>query len=875
MESTGLKRLLAVGLVLALGACGSEPEEDREPRPGNWDLRIPGMEGTARASFDAHGVLHVRCLTDADCMRVLGYFHASHRFFQMDLQRRSARGTLATLVAAYPISADVYNRLMFSTPEGEPLEEAIWGILGPEERELVEAYAQGVNAWLAEVRAGRVELPPEYPPLGTPSAELIPDWEPQDTLACARLMTYLLSASEAEEMEWGAAFSRLAAASVDAAVDLFTLRPAARVYTLPQAGPRAMRVARPDFDRAAVADLAGRLARVRSLLEKALAARQGTNLLSGYREAFGSNNWVVGPSRTKNGTALLANDPHLQLTNPPVFYLAHLDAKSEGRGTLHVAGATFPGIPAVVIGRNERVAWGATVAYYDVTDVYVEELSEDGRAVIFEGEEVPLVRRELGFRQGTGEPQLQVLEWVPHHGPIIQKDEANRTAISVRWTGQEPTNELRAFLGLHRAGSVEEAREALRSFEVGAQNWVLADADGSIGWFPHARVPSRPWASYLPYEAGISLPPWMPLPGDGRAEWQGFLPEEELPSAFDPEQGYLATANQDLTGQTENGDPTDTGRPMLQNLCAPGLRMARIADRLEASTEHSVESNLELQLDTHSLLGEWVVPFVLKAAEGATLSPEAEQLAGILREWQFTCPTGLAGPRPDSPAADDAEIRREAGGCAAFHFFLQRLMRAAFANRLLIAGISNWNANQLVRPLVLALLRPEELAQTEEEFWSDLRLDVRSRDQVLLEALEAAAAEIGRTWGTDPERWLWGKFHTVTFEIQPGRGILAPHLTVGPYAAPGGLFTVNVANPPVQVGRGFGFAHGASLRIVNELGAGRVTTWVQLPGGRDMDPESPFYAHLIENWLEGEPIRLLFERAEVDEAAVVSLLVGY
>src|SRR5690606_27689558 len=137
---------------------------------------------------------------------------------------------------------------------------------------------------------------------------------------------------------------------------------------------------------------------------------------------------------------------------------------------------------------------------------------------------------------------------------------------------------------------------------------------------------------------------WMPLPGDGSAEWEGYLPEEALPSAFDPEWGYLATANQDLTGQTEDGDPTSSGRPLLQSLTAPGLRMARIVERIEAGgDEHTVESSLELQLDTHSLLGEWVVPFVLAAAEEGELSEDAERLVGVLREWNYTCPTGLAG----------------------------------------------------------------------------------------------------------------------------------------------------------------------------------------------------------------------------------------
>lgn len=876
MESARLRILAVLALALALGGCGSDSDEDREPRPGNWDLRIRGMEGTAKVSFDEDGVLHARCLTDGDCLRVLGYFHASHRFFQMDLQRRVARGRLAELLD-FMVATDVRNRALYSTSEGVPLEEEIWRLLSAEERQLIEAYSQGVNAWLEDLRAGRngARLSDEYtiPQLAHVTPETIPDWEPLDTAAFARLMTYSLSASEDKELAWGAAFSRLAAESVEAAVDFLTLRPAAKTYTLPKNDVLAMRAGGvAALDRAPLLRLAERLAAARSLFEEALAEWEDLGLASWYREAFGSNNWVLAPSRTRDGKAILANDPHLMLSNPSIFYLAHLDAKTEGRGTLHVAGATFPGIPAVVIGRNERVAWGATVAYFDVTDVYVEELSADGQSVIFEGEEVPIVRKEVGFRVAGKDPHLATLEFVPHHGPILKKDVANRTAITVRWTGHEPTNELRAFLGLNRAGSVAEAREALRAFEVGAQNFVLADVEGSIGWYPHARIPSRPWASYTPEDPDVSLPPWMPLPGDGSAEWEGYLPEEALPSAFDPEWGYLATANQDLTGQTEDGDPTSSGRPLLQSLTAPGLRMARIVERIEAGgDEHTVESSLELQLDTHSLLGEWVVPFVLAAAEEGELSEDAERLVGVLREWNYTCPTGLAGHAPNSPPVEDADELREAQGCAAFHYFLPRLMRTAFGNRLRITG-ADPQMNLLVRPLVVALLRPEELVQTEEEFWSDLGPEARTRDEVLLEALETAGREIAGPWGKDPAKWLWGRVHTVTFKSEAGA--LDASLNHGPFAAPGGLFTVNVANP-FEAGDALSFSNGASLRIVNELGEGGIETWVQLPGGRDIHRDSPFFGHLIENWLEGRPIRLLFDAEAVDQAATATLRVGW
>lgn len=873
MESAKLKRMLGLlGVVLALGACGEE-EPPEEPRPGNYDLRIPGMEGTTLVHFDEKGILHARCLTDGDCIRVLGYFHASSRFFQMDAQRRLARGRLATLLPA-AIALDVEHRALLSTSEGKPLEEEIWRLLSTEERDLLEAYAQGVNAWLEDLRAGRngARLSEEYETaLVVATPQTIPDWEPLDTVAFARLMTLLLSDTSDHELRLGRAFPKLADHSVEAALDFFSPRPAAEVYTLPASGVSAQGAAAPSLE--ALARLAERLAAVQSLMESALAERPTLAFFPRLDEGFGSNNWVLAPSRTREGKAILANDPHLSLSNPAVFYLAHLDAVSNGRGTLHVAGASFPGIPAIVIGRNERIAWGGTVANYDVMDIYVEELSEDGKSVIFEGEKVEIVRKEVPFPIAGAEAHLGVLEWVPHHGPIIAKDENAGRALSLRWTGHEPSNEIRAFLELNRASSVEEAKEALRNFEVGAQNFVLADVEGSIGWYPHARIPSRPWASYSQSDPVNSLPPWMPLPGDGSAEWEGYLDESEIPQAFDPPAGFIATANQDLTGQTESGDPTSGPRPFLQAIPAPGVRMARIVERIEAGgNDHTVESNLALQLDNHSLLGEWIVPRLLETAEDAELSPEAETFAEVLGRWEYGCPTGLSGSDPKSAPHPDESVRREAQGCTAFHAFLRHLFDTAFRNRLALSDLGTWNANHLVRPLTLGLFRPEALAQGPEEFWTDLWEEPRSEEEVLLEALEAAASGMG-AWGSDPEDWLWGRRHTVTFQTQIPAG--ASHLDLGPFAAPGGLFTVNVANPSASPSGGFSFSSGASLRMVSELGEEGIVSWVQLPGGQDLHRDSPHYGDLIEDWLEGRSIRLPFTPEEVEEAAQVVLRVGF
>ncbi|HEY0839980.1 MAG TPA: penicillin acylase family protein, partial [Vulgatibacter sp.] len=359
---------------------------------GEVDLVIPGLDGPVEVALDEQGVLHASCRTDADCMRVLGYFHATNRFWQMDLQRRAARGRLSTLIPGQG-ETDRFMRLFLSTPEGEPIEDVIWATIGGDLRSIIEAYTEGVNAWLADLRERRngARLTEEYgAPLVTGTPASIPDWEPQDSVAFARLMTYLLSGSLEMEQALGKAFPKLPA---EIAVDLFTLRPGMEVYSNHSHGSSIRAPA--SIDVRAVEALQARLRPAEALLAQGLASLPALDFLAPKGEPAGSNNWVVAPRLTRDGKAILANDPHLSLSNAPVWFFAELDSKTDGEGTLHVAGATFPGAPGFPIGRNEHVSWGATVANYDVTDVYVEQLNETGDAVIFQGGEVQLVSRTV------------------------------------------------------------------------------------------------------------------------------------------------------------------------------------------------------------------------------------------------------------------------------------------------------------------------------------------------------------------------------------------------------------------------------------------------------------------------------------------------
>jgi len=870
------------------GQGGSGGEGGDEPITG---LGIPGLSAPVEASIDDAGILHLSCETDDDCVAALGYFHADNRFFQMDLQRRYGRGQLAAMVPMM-LSQDTAMRPFMSTRDGEPLEDVIWEMLDDELKGMLEAYSAGVNAWLDDARAGRngAKLTEEYLlPLVNISPAAIRDWEPKDSVAIARLMTLLLSDTRSVEMMLGEAFPTL---PTELAADFFTVRPGAKSYTVPAggAGLAGARAAAAGVDLEGIEALQARLAPVAALMAQARSELPDLSIFADPQEAAGSNNWVVAPERTTAGKALLANDPHLSLSNPSIWYLAEMDSKTRGSGTLHVAGGTFPGIPSMPIGRNENLAWGATVAYYDAMDIYVETLNEAGDAVIFNGEEVKLLVRELEFEMAGSAPVTRTVEWVPHHGPVVAKDVANRTAITVKWTGHEATNELKAFVDLTRASTVEEGKEALETFKVGAQNFVLADTKGSIGWYPHANIPTRPWASFNQADpaAGDSLPPWMPLPGDGSAEWGPYIPAEELPQLFDPADGFIATANQDMNGSTEDGDPTNDDHPMLQSFAAPGFRQARILEWIGDRTDLTPEAMIELQGDTFSTLGAMIVPHLLEAAAGGPSEPSEafDELVDALANWDFFCPTGLDGHDTKSPYVADEAVAASSIGCTAFHFTLARVLDEAYGDKLALIWpgkkenerMTGANLNWLIRPLVIALERPEDRISGD-ALWNRLDesgevAEVREPAAVLLAGLERAATSSASLLGADPNDWRWGRFHTVTFRTE--LSALVPTLDLGPFPTHGGLFTVNVANPQLSISGRPNYSHsnGASLRIVSELSEeSGVVTWIQLPGGQDLHRDGAHYGDLVPGWLDNEPVRFLFEREEVDDLAVSKVTV--
>jgi penicillin amidase len=612
----------------------------------------------------------------------------------------------------------------------------------------------------------------------------------------------------------------------------------------------------------------------------------------------GSNNWVVG-GELAGGKALMANDPHLTLASPSIFWASHLTV--EGDEALDVAGITFPGIPGVILGHNERVAWGATTVNHDVTDFYLEAIAPcpqgGGDCVAFQGGQVPLETWDETVRLGVlgviTEERTVTFERVPHHGPllptIVDGELAPRPpgpAISVRYTGHEVTFELAAFQGLWRATSVAEAKAAMAPFGFGGQNWVFADDQGSIGWTTQALVPWRTEGCFTFDPAtGEGVAPWWVVPGDGSCEWDGWIDAAYLPQDVDPARGFIATANADPVGATFDGDPLN--EPVLDGKRLyvgareydEGYRIGRITRRLEALAAAdqplTADDMASVQADTYSNLGAALTPAILAALDAlaeeqatpgthpdlaafaAGLSQDRrDRLAAaraLLAGWTFETPAAL-------DAADDSRDGADSAATVVFNAWLVEAARRLLGDEAAVLGrgTGGWMTN-----VMIALLTAPETLRTglATETGEPLLCDAMATAPIESCTLGVVAAlDGGLAWGAGPEgpggppaSWRWGDLHRVTLEPLipsealsiPPRAEADPRL-VGGYPRAGDNHSVDASSPGAD-DFDFRYGHGPAMRHITTVGGGeRPRTLLALPGGQVMDTASPHWRDLMD-----------------------------
>ncbi len=939
---------------LALVACDGPSTPDDAGTDGGAQpqgIALEGLDGAVEVIVDDRGVPHIYATTVHDLMMVEGYLMARDRFIQMEFIRRGVTGRLAEVLGSLSpdlLQDDRDSRFLGFARQGREIYESL-----PENdrtRLVAEAFVAGINAYIDLVISD-----PEYqPPPGLEAFNAIRvspafgHWEPADIFALARYQSWNLSYDAGADVNRMRALAGVAAAFPPPATpptdetalearaglyaDFFSERQARRVYTRDGFNDATPSVFLPDTRRPL--PRSSRLPALRALdgAERYFARIDESPLLR-RDPHIGSNSWVVHGDLTASGNPILSNDPHLSLISPSVWWYVHLNTeRMGGEDAIDAEGVAFAGLPGVVLGFNRDLAWSATTTGYDVTDVYDETVTfRDGTgdepecvpvSVRFNGADVDVTTITEPITVGDGTTEDYVIYVVPHHGPLIpdsfvcpETGSSVGSALSVRYTGHVPSNELAFFTDLLTASDVDEALAAHRAFRVGAQNISFVSRDGEIAWSTESRIPVRQAAacSFAIDDRGVvsGVSPLFVLPGEGGHEWQGDLEPQQIPQDRNPERGYIATANQDNVGVTDDGNPCNDAHYIGGDF-AVGYRQHRTVPRRAARAadgDITADDMIALQGETQSSLGDGLRgPFVasLDRALGDTPAPGsaletalteagADRRADLmavrdrLMAWTLATPHGVG-------ASDQGEIR-DSVATTIFNVTITRLTRLAFddeANAIgrgpgdnRLARLLEWSmadaAAQQAMPLYT--YRDDYLGITgyaDTVLWDDITTEdvVETRDERLVRAVLRAVAWLETTLGADWDEWRWGRLHAVRFGqivppiADPGIVSIPPvGSTEFPLGFPrhGDFGAVDVGNFSLTNGERFTHGSGASQRLVVEMTPQGPRAFNALPGGQREDTTSPHHADEAELWRRNQQPPLRFERADVEANAAERL----
>ena len=760
------------------------------------EIRLAGLSGPVEILRDRYGIPHIYAQNAADANFALGYVDAQDRLWQMEMSRRIAAGRLSEVVGAGGLDTDRFLRTIGVRRSAE----ASLQRLDDDTRRQLEAYAAGVNAFIA---SGPV-LPPEFWLTGVKPEP----WTPADSVAWTKMMAWDLGGNFRSEL---------------LRMHLAKTLPMARIQEILPPYPGEAPPALPDLK-----ELYAPLEREAVRLADARPAHAGlAPEILASNDGLGSNNWVVSGARSASGKPLLANDPHLGLSAPPVWYFAHIDAPG-----MRVIGATLPGVPGVILGRNVRIAWGFTNTGPDVQDLYLEKLDNSGGYVSPDGSRPFQVVDEVIRVKGAEAERLRVR--ISRHGPVISDvlraalDETPRGYVmAFAWTGlAEDDRTVQAGLKFARARDWDGFLAGARDINAPQQNVVYADVDGNIGFVAAGRVPRRKPANDL--QGMAPAPGWL-----DKYDWDGYLPFEQLPRLFNPASGSVVTANHRIT---------PPGYPyFISSEWQPPYRADRIQQLLDAAPKHTVESFARIQADVVSLAIRELLPNLLATRPRSERAKKALELLG---KW-------------------DGAMKGDSKEALIANAWWRELTRALYADELGSVFAANW----LHRPVFLARVLSGDPGAVR---WCD---DVRTPaqetcEEQLSQSLEAALADLEKRYGPDMAQWRWDTAHVARHEHRPfGRVPLLARFFDIRVPTPGDTFTVDVGrNNMFDDAEPFANRHAPSLRAIYDLSNLENSLYIH-SGGQSGNLLSDHYRAFTEAWAKNEYIPMRMDRATLDKEA--------
>lgn len=844
-----LRRLLLIVLVLVLVLAGSLTGLGlytfRRMLPQtSGTLSLAGLKGDVTIYRDAQGIAHIYASNVDDLFFAQGVVHAQDRWWQMEFQRHVGLGRIGELTGRNEeiIKLDTFIR----TVGWNRLAQADLDAAPPESLRVLNAYSAGINAYLAGKSGG--DLAVEYSLLGVTGVSIpIEPWQPLHSAAWAKVLTWQLSNNLDLEVTVGQLINRLGTDVQERILADF-------VPTYPASHPSILDAA----DTARISDSPNQPNPKAAMPSVPMAAAIQTTLAGGLSldtlaQMFphgASNSWVVNGSRTASGKPLLANDPHLGIQMPSLFYQMGLHcAPVSDECPYDVVGFSLPAAPGILIGHNARIAWGLTTAQNDTQDVYIIKVdpSDDTRYEV-DGQMQPMQVITETIKFGDNEPSLDVRVRQTRFGPIITDSpnyaDHSKSPLALRWAAADgPIDTIGAILGVNRANDWDDFRAALSKWVSPPQNFVYADVDGNIGYQLPGLSPIR--------AAGTNG--LVPLDGSTtRYDWLGYVPYDMMPRIFNPERGYIATANNQITPKEFNG--TLAGLLSSQYGAESfyfddydadfGYRAVRVVEMLNETDKHSVASFQAMQYDVQNNFAAAFLPKVLKLDFGPDI--EHSQL-DWLGSWDYNA------------QADNAQQ-------ALFEVFWTKLVNNIWADE--VGSEVNGGSRYMWATTRL-------LDQPDSPWWDniDTKDTKETREDVVRASMKEALTDVKARLGAE-DLWAWGKLHTASFVNNPlglsGIGPIEQIVNAGPLGMGGSITTVQRMGYNANATDPYEVTSISALRMIVDLSDPNKSIGLH-PTGQSGHPVSGHYRDLIEGWRTGVYLPLAGDRAEIEKSAVETL----
>ncbi|MFE8694809.1 penicillin acylase family protein [Cytobacillus sp. FJAT-53684] len=719
------------------------------------EVTIGSISSPVTVTRDEVGVPHISAENERDLYIAQGYVQAQDRLFQMDLSRRQASGELSEVIG----EATVHNDKYFRTLGLRRAAEISYDHYSDEAKEVLDWFAEGVNIYIKELKANG-KWPIEFNILGYEPEE----WNAIDSLTIGKYMAYDLGG------HWESQAFRyylLQNFPEEKAYDLFPSYPTDAPYI----------ISAENLD-----------------IEKTLASAISPP------EFNGSNNWVVSGKKSASGKPLLADDPHLSLSTPSIWYQMHLQTPA-----MNVSGVIFAGIPGIILGHNEHVAWGVTNTGPDVQDLYIEKRNPDNQTEFLyndQWEEAIIVKEPIKVKD---KETIDYEVTITRHGPIISEfaeESGKEEVLSLQWTALEPSSELEAIIQMNQATNWEEFEKALELFHTPAQNFVFASKDGTIAYKANGMIPIRKKGQGI-----IPVPGWTDEYG-----WEGYIPYDELPKTINPEEGFISTANNKVI---DNSYPYH-----ISNDWAQPYRQMRIQEFLQTDKKLTADDMMALQMDQKNLQAIEFVPILTNMPE-SSLSKKEKEAVAILKDWDYLDNKDEAAP-------------------LIFSLWMKKISDVLFQDEIssemrgLFKG-QKQAVDELIRRAATGIEGP----------WITEKGGLQ---EVLHKSLQLALEEATELQGDHLNKWKWGEYHQIYFphslsSIKPLNYLFNKE---GSLPVGGSSVTVQAA-----ANKDDGTVnHGGSWRFV--IDTADMSTGNHLVGpGQSGHPLSPTYHNQMKDWVEG------------------------